>query len=206
MKVVTEYDVEKLHIDAKAKGCRPLDMARYAQAKHEFEILKKSLFDHDKHIYTNSPADFYVERLAKEAESGDPDAVARYEIISKTVEQQKAKDDDFRDMRSTASDLRKLYADGGDVSDKHIRLAKGIAVRNPTAENMAMASLLSRRQAEQAAGTFAKPEAPEERKVTEDDVKAAYDKARKTSSTSDIARYSTLRQQYQAQQEVKDNE
>lgn len=202
--IVTEAKVEELRIAAKASG-RPQEIARYSKAKTEFEELKARLFDAEQYTYAVSPVEHYVERLAKEAESGDETAILRYQMMKANRDHIDNHHEEARLLKEGISSMRRLLADGDAVTNAHISAARKIVVQNPTPDNLATLSLLKMRQASQQAGTFVKSKdtAAKEAKITRTDLDAAYEKMKDTNHIDDRVRYATLKRRYEAQEVAK---
>lgn len=148
--IVTEAKVEELRIAAKASG-RPQEIARYSKAKTEFEELKARLFDGEQYTYAVSPVEHYIERLAKEAESGDETAILRYQMMKANRDHIDNHHEEARLLKEGIASMRRLLTEGGEVTNAHLSAARKIIVQNPSPENLATYSMLKRQQASQQA-------------------------------------------------------
>lgn len=196
---VTVSKLEQMKVEAKASG-DPYKAAKYAGAKRQYDDLVSVLFDGEEYTFSTAPTANYVQRLRKEAESGDPTAEMRYALIKDAADYYEGRDERSREFKAGISDMRRLLESGDELTEKDVLEARAIAVQNPTASNLSIASQIKARHEAQKDGSFVKSEPAPEAKVTQAEVDAAYELAMQTSATQHIVRYSSLKRKLEAQE------
>ncbi|MFB6362493.1 hypothetical protein ACFCP7_00345 [Paenibacillus elgii] len=176
-----------------------------AVAKAKYESMKVSHFNKE-FPYVEWPAQWYVDKLADHAKSGHSDAIIRYEMLKERREymDRGIAGDDVKDFRENVQELHRIINSGVEITEDVFKVASHVALENSSPENLALYSAIKARRQAQKDGEYITSEAPPvERKITQEDVGAALEKAKRSSSPHDIATYATLKRQFESQEVTK---
>lgn len=198
-KYITPSQLAKLKLAIKTSAHNPVAIAKYTEAKRQYDGVVTQLFTGDYRL-SEVPTAGYVHQLQQEAASGDPLAEYRYAIIKDLHDSHEGRHIAAQQFKADRESLRQLLASGEAVTDDHVEQAKEIAAKNPSLENLAVSSGIKKRKEAQDNGTYVKPVAPEPRKVTQEDVKDAYDKAFQSHRPQDITEYTVLKRELASQE------
>lgn len=197
---ITPSQLAKLKLAIRTSGHNRVAIAKYTEAQRNFDGAVAQLFT-DGYTMAEVPTAGYVYQLQQEAQTGDPLAEYRYAIIKDLHDTHEGRHIASQQFKADRESLRQILASGEKVTEKHVEQAKEIAAKNPSIENLAVASGVKKRKEAQDNGTYTPPVVPEPRKVTPEDVKAAYDKAFQSHRPQDITAYTVLKRQLAEQEQ-----
>lgn len=175
----------------------PQKMAEYAQAKHSYDEVARSLFNKESGVeFVNHPNESYVTELERIAEaSNDLDDKARAELMRDRYESNEDAKTFHGDLRVTANKLRTKLDSGQPLTRRDVSEAWKLAKLQASPDNVVLYSAIKREHENPTEKSAASN--LETTKVTAEDVEKARQAAKENPSIRNLAAYATAKSEYE---------
>lgn len=193
---ITAHKLETQKLMARGRTDRT---AAYNNAQSKYDTFVNLYFDPAQTTlkFYEVPSDQYVaDAEAIAANSGDISDIARATILRDRLEYVAASNSTHKEWHQTKNELRDKLQSGEKITQRDVIAAEKLARSNSCVENLSLYSQINREHE----SPSPKDETVVVNRLTDKDVSEAYDRARRMSSPEAIARYMTVKGEFETQE------